>query len=144
LVEGTGMTRNLLHNAVVPGICNKYNHNSICDVLALPLLFACFDINLSNTVPADILCCVKEGYASLSNEMPPGTNPVQRILLNIYKIGGTFYIDEMIDCNYVIEDVNTGSNIITNTRSNNNQNNNNNNSERYGNLLNSIMVQTCN
>jgi hypothetical protein len=130
-------------------------------VLALPLLFACFDINLSNTVPADILCRVKEAYASLSNEMPPGTNPVQCILLNIYKIGGALHIDEMIDCT----DVNTGSNIITNTRSNNNQNNNNsechdvntgsniitntrsnnnqnnNNSECHGNLLNSIMVQ---
>jgi hypothetical protein len=139
LVEGTGITSNWLHNVVVPGICNKYNYNSVCDVLVLPLLFACFDINLSNMVPDNILCRVKEGYASLANEMPPGTNPVQRILLNIYKIGETLHIDEMIDCNNVIEDVNTGSNIITNTRSNNNQNNNN--SERYGNLLNSIMVQ---
>jgi hypothetical protein len=110
LVEGTGIRSNWLHTVVVPGISNRYHYNSISDALALPLLFACFDINVSITVPANVLTCIKEGYTSLSNELPPGTNPVQRILiLNVYKIEGTLHTDELIDCNDEIEDGITGT-----------------------------------
>jgi hypothetical protein len=95
LVPGSGITNDWCNKYVVPGICEYFgNLNPICNVLALPLLFACFDPELKTSVPAEILKNITDAYSQISL-LPETVNPVQRILLNVYRINETLNIDEI-------------------------------------------------
>jgi hypothetical protein len=135
LVAGCGITKAWCNKYVVPGICQYFgNTNPICHVLALPILFACFDPELKLTVPADLLKRITDAY-SLIAVLPETLNPVQRVLLNIYRINESLQMDELI-----IDD-NITNNNDNNINNNINNINNNRRQQHNDNAINALFVQ---
>jgi hypothetical protein len=101
LLPDTSITDTWCNKFVVPGIY-KYNGtvNTISTVLWFPLLFACFDKELFKLVHPKILNRINTAY-SLIALLPKEFNPVQHILLNVYRINKHFHTDNLL--------VNTGS-----------------------------------
>jgi hypothetical protein len=136
LVDGCGITPAWCIEHVVPGICRYYGNNAnahlICNVLALPLLFACFDPDLKSTVPDDVLNRITNAYSRLHNTLPDTVNPVQRVLLNIYRVNTTLHIDELLAIPNNNDNNNNTENVNNNTYNNIQQNNN---------AINAIFVQ---
>ena len=106
------------------------NNDSICDVLSLPLLFACFDLQLKSSVPNNLFKRIKDAYSLLNSTLPEDVNPVQRILLNVYRISENLHVDELLD-----------NNTIPNDGNNTNNTGNSNNNQQNSNTLNALMVQ---
>jgi hypothetical protein len=135
LVDGSGITPAWCNEHVVPGIRRFYgnnnNANMICNVLALPLLFACFDPELQASVPAAVLNRITNAYSLLANNLPKTTNPVQRVLLNVYRVSENLHIDELL------ADISTDNNNINNNINNNTYNN----IQQNNNAINALFVQ---
>jgi hypothetical protein len=95
LVPNSGVTDTWCNQYVVPGICQYYGIvNTINNVLSLPILFACFEKDLIPSVPITIFTKVTTAY-SLIAVLPQDVNPVQRILLNVYRINEQLHIDNL-------------------------------------------------
>ena len=126
LVHGSNITPDWCNEHVVPGIRSFYGNNSnsnmLCNVLALPLLFACFDPELQSTVPGPILTRITNAYSLLVNTLSGTENPVQRVLLNVYRVEESLHIDELLDLPN--DNNNIDNNINNNTYNNIRQNNN--------------------
>jgi hypothetical protein len=136
LVDGSGITDAWCKQYVCPGICKFYSKDKdLCNVLALPLLFACFDPELKSFIPENILNRITDAYSQIAS-LPLSVNPVKRVLLHVGKIGQSLQIDELIDYN-----------LENNNNENNNTNNNNgynigwNDMARQRDSLNALMVQ---
>ena len=95
LVDGSGITKGWCEEHVVPGIVRFFGpHNTISEVLSLPLLYACFDSNLRSTVPLLVYNRIVNAYSRI-RVLDAGTNPVKKILLNVYRVSGRMCIDEL-------------------------------------------------
>lgn len=134
MVEGGGLSSDWLLTHVVPGIAAFYTKggNTIASVLALPVLWACYDHYYSTKLPEWLIVRIKGEYEKIRT-LPENTNPVQKIHLTIFHTNGNLCVDEMVT---EFDGV---------TLDNGNTNNNNNNATRSdargGNMLNAILIQ---
>jgi hypothetical protein len=118
MVPNSGVTGTWCNEFVVPGIGQYYGIvNTINNVLSLPLLFACFEKDLIPSVPITICTKVTTAY-SLIAVQPQDVNPVQRILLNVFRINEHLHTDNLfVPLTSKSATMNTTS---TNTKNNNN------------------------
>ena len=124
LVEGCGITRDWLMVNVVPGIASFYDdeNDTLADVLALPVLWACFDGSYVTKLPPWLVDKVRGAY-TLIRVLPADVNPVTKRKLVVYSVSGTLRIDELKENN------------------NNNNNENNNNIHNNIHLANTVILQ---
>lgn len=85
-------------------------------------------------MPTDLLKRITDAYSKISI-LPETVNPVQRILLSVYRINESLHIDEVIDDNNNTDDNNN------NNRNDNNINNNNNNRQQINSAISALFVQ---
>jgi hypothetical protein len=86
-----------LHRHVVPGMAQAYGDgNAVHDVLALPLLYACFAETTKGWVPASIREPILAAYREI-DILPDGTNPVVRVPLNIYAVADQLFIKDQAE-----------------------------------------------
>ena len=113
LAAGSGVTRDWLMSFVVPGISTFYgDNNSISDVLSLPLLWACLDVQYSSRLPAWLTTRVRIAYDVI--KVLPDANPVKKVLLVVYNVQGQLAIQTAVD------GIGTGGNNDGNNNINNN------------------------
>lgn len=96
LVKDSGITNAWLYEHVVPGIKDYFVDDSIIDVLALPLLYACLHNDLMHTVPLTISTRVRERYEVI-RVLDVSTNPVKRIFIEVNRHQDELTIDEISD-----------------------------------------------
>lgn len=86
LVADCGLSRVWCDENVVPGLRRFFGHSStVPDLLALPLLFACMDDELSLTVPLTLVNRVRTAYEAIRT-LDMHKNPVKRIHLHIQRV----------------------------------------------------------
>ena len=124
LVEQSGITNTWLYEHVVPGIKEYFVDDSIIDVLALPLLFACLNNDVLKYVPLTLSTRIRERYETI-RVLPATTNPVKRVFISVVRNQDQLNIDELVDV------------VDGQQRMNNNNNNSNNNNDQ----LNLILLQ---
>jgi hypothetical protein len=96
LIAESGATMEWLYASVVPGIVACYGvNNTICEVLGLALLWAAHEESQQNKMSATLLEIVKDAYRSIKVAGAP-SNPVKRVLLNVYTIQENLCIDEVV------------------------------------------------
>jgi hypothetical protein len=96
LVDDGGITWAWIKEHVVPGIAQKFGPlNTIVEVLALPLLWACHDPVESRRVPLELGSRIRVAYG-LIRILPPEVNPVKRVMLAVYQIQEQLCIDPLI------------------------------------------------
>ena len=97
LVEGSGITSAWYDQYVIPGIKEYFgNSNTISDVLALPLLFACMDVDLHLKLPLTLVTRIKNAYGEI-RVLDVGLNPVKKVRLDINRVQDQLFIDEIAD-----------------------------------------------
>jgi hypothetical protein len=129
IVEDSGITYAWLYKHVVPGIKDYFVEDSIVDVLALPLLFACLNDDLLHTVPLTIGTRIRERYETI-RVLDAAINPVKRIFLNVYRYQDQVNIDDV-----VVLDEHGGEQGELQTRRNNNNGGNNDNNTQFNTIL---------
>ena len=135
LVDGSGVTKAWLRNIVVPGIASFFDENdTIADVLALPLLWACFDVEYSTKLPDWLIATVRMNYAFIKVLPDDITNPVIRVPLLVYQVNGELRIEEM-DSEYNNINNNNDNNNINSYRGTNQQ------QQNSSDQLNAILIQ---
>jgi hypothetical protein len=96
LVDDGGITWSWIKEYVVPGIAQKFEPlNTIVEVLALPLLWACLDPVESRRVPLEFGNRIRVAYG-LIRVLPPEDNPVKWVMLAVYQIQEQLCIDPLI------------------------------------------------
>jgi hypothetical protein len=95
LVEGSGISIDWYLENVVPSIRAYYSSdNTICHVLALPLLYACLHPDLMDTVPLTIALPIQQAYERV-RVLDTDVNPVKRFHLSITRSQDKLCIDEV-------------------------------------------------
>lgn len=121
ILENSGVTLPWLYENVVPGLYNYFGDgDKIVDVLALPLLWVCLNIDLMDNVPLTICNRVQQAYERI-RVLDVNVNPVKRVFLTINRFHDMLTIDEIVDV--ANNDVEQG--LLQNNGNNNNNNNNN-------------------
>jgi hypothetical protein len=93
LQDDSGVTVQWLKQHVVPGITAFYDqHNTISEVLALPLLWACFDAETKTTIPEDLCNRICFQYEQI-RLLEESVNPVKRVQLSVYRVQELLCID---------------------------------------------------
>lgn len=87
LVADCGVTKAWCDKYVVPGIQSFFgDDDGLPDVLALPLLFACLDDDLSvSSVPVTLVARVRKAYEEIRT-LDSHINPVKRIHLHLQRV----------------------------------------------------------
>lgn len=126
LVEGSGISRDWLIANVVPGIASFFrdDDDTLMEVLALPILWACFDSDYVVKLPSWMVEKVRNAY-NLIRQLPDNTNPVQKKRLVVYSMSGTITISEL----------------TTTTTNDNNNEHNNEHSNNNIQLANTVILQ---
>jgi hypothetical protein len=96
-VPGSGLSYDWLHKYVVPGIAKFYgsdNNNTIASVLALPLLWACFDEYYSTKLPEWLIVKINNEYNKIKKI--PEKNPIMKVPLTVFEVNGLLCIEELI------------------------------------------------
>ena len=97
LKEGSGVTEQWLCEHVVPSILQSQRfHRHVAVVLALPILWACFDDEMEAYMPPEMRNRIRAAYL-LIRRLEPQENPVKRILLVISGAEWEVHIDELAD-----------------------------------------------
>lgn len=97
LLDGSGVTTDWCNEHVVPGIREYYgNDNTISDVLALPLLYACLNDDLMDCIPLTLSSRIQEAYGRI-RVLDEGVNPVKKVRLRIRRLQDQLCIDEIAD-----------------------------------------------
>jgi hypothetical protein len=95
LEEGSGITSEWYMENVVPSMRAYYsNDNTICHVLALPLLYACLHPDLMDTVPLTIALPIQQAYERV-RVLEANVNPVKKVHLSITRLQDRLCIDEV-------------------------------------------------
>lgn len=76
--------------------------NAVYELLGLPLLYVCMEEDLAKFVPRSIRDQVRTEYAKI-DVLPPGTNPVIRVPLNVYSVEDTLYVEDQAGMEMVPE-----------------------------------------
>jgi hypothetical protein len=136
LLEDTGITVQWLKEHVVPGITAYYDqYNTISDVLALPLLWACHDESAKTNVPENLRNRICSQYEQI-RLLEVNLNPVKRVQLSVYRVQEQLCIDNAF--------------LIDNNNGNSNGENENNNQTQHPqqqqqaaqtNVMNGLMIQ---
>jgi hypothetical protein len=91
----TGVTQQWLFQNVVPHIRRRYrNDTTLCNVLALPLLYACLGDNEKIAIPDELRNRVCAAYNALGNEEE---QPVKKVPLCIYQVNDKLMIDPLTE-----------------------------------------------
>jgi HEPN domain-containing protein len=97
LKNGSGITTNWLLEHVVPNIRqSEHFQDPVATVLALPLLWACFNMDAQAFVPNDLRNRIRDAYAVI-RQLEPAENPVAKILLVVTGEDAEVYIDEVFN-----------------------------------------------
>jgi hypothetical protein len=95
LLDDCGITTDWLLENVVPGIREYYGEaNTISIVLALPLLYACLNADLTDKVPNTLSTQILEAYQRV-RVLDEGVNPVKKVQLHIRRNQDQLCIDEV-------------------------------------------------
>jgi hypothetical protein len=96
--HGSHVTTDFLLEIVAPHIAAYYpeEHNKIAEVLARPLLWACFEPSLEHLMVPQVRARVRHGYNEIRGEHPADYNPVEKKILHIYRIENAVHIDELV------------------------------------------------
>jgi len=96
LKEGVPVTDDWLFEYVIPNIRKRFEHDTrLCRVLGNALLYSIFKDELADKLPVALVARVKTAYALLENNPVEG-NPVKKVPLHIYNVGGELRIREVI------------------------------------------------
>lgn len=91
----TGVTQQWLFQNIVPHIRRRYrNDTALCNVLVLPLLYACLSNNDKIAIPDELRNRVCAAYNALGNEEE---QPVKKVPLSIYQVNDKLMIDPLMD-----------------------------------------------
>jgi hypothetical protein len=97
LKEGSGVTEHWLRQHVVPNILRAQRfQEQVVLVLALPILWACFDDEMVAYMPAVMRNRIRAAYENI-RQLEPEVNPVKKILLLVTGVDAEVYIDEIND-----------------------------------------------
>ena len=101
LKQGSNVTTAFLLETVAPGIAAFYpeQHNKVAEVLALPLLWAAFEPSCEHRMAPEVRNRIRNAYDSIRGDNPLDYNPVEKVLLHIYRIENSVLIDEVIPLN---------------------------------------------
>ena len=95
LVENSNISKQWIYEYVVPSMRAFFGEeNRISDVLALPLLWACFEPTMQDRVPAVIRNRIREAY-TLCRRLDEDVNPVCKIQLTVYRVADQVCVDEL-------------------------------------------------
>lgn len=95
LVDDSGVTSAWYDQYAVPGIKKHFGTDTISDVLALPLLFACMSDDLVHTVPLRISSRIRQEYEKI-RVLDIDVNPVKKVLLEIKRVEDRLVINELV------------------------------------------------
>ena len=96
LKEDTNVTKQWMRENVVPGLVACFGtENTICDVLAPVLLWACFEPTVRGKVPQAIRDRVDAAYTQI-RRLDPDENPVKKVPLTVYRAAEQVCIDECL------------------------------------------------
>jgi hypothetical protein len=100
LKPDSGITTEWLLTHVVPGIHDHYDadqNNRIADVLALPLLYACLEPGLEHLMAPAVRSRVVTAWEALRGDGHPAEwNPVNKVVLKVYRYENELVIDELL------------------------------------------------
>ena len=100
--EDSGVTLHFLMEVVVPNIslffANEDETNKVAEVLALPLLFAAFEVGVWECVMSSLVReRIVAGYKQLRGDnFLKGYNPVKKVPLVVHQIENILAIDELV------------------------------------------------
>ena len=101
LLEGSGISEHWLKTNVVPNMLLKFSCQ-VSLVLALPLLWACFDPAMENRIPASIRNRVHAAYENI-RQLPENVNPIIKVPQLVYRVDDNFFV---VDNNQAMVDGN--------------------------------------
>ena len=85
-----------MYENVIPGIKEYFGDDSICIVLALPLLWVCLHVDLFVVVPLTMSERIKEAYAKI-RVLDEAVNPVKRVFLAVDRFNDQVVIEEVLE-----------------------------------------------
>lgn len=134
LKNNSGVTTNWLHQHVVPNILHsEHISEHVATVLALPVLWACFNPAMQDYIPQVLQNRVQNAYETI-RRLAPEENPVKKIELVITGGDNGVHIDEIFDEEepqpHVPVNNNENPQLANPPINNNNDNNNQNNRTR--------------
>jgi hypothetical protein len=99
LQDDSHVSLQFLKSAVTPKMHDHFDadpSNSIVDVLALPLLWACHEPSLSHMIHPQVLSRVHQGYNSIRGKHGITYNPVYKVPLYISRVENLVFIQEAV------------------------------------------------
>ena len=97
LQEGSGIVENWLLQNVVPNILRSPRMNrQVAAVLAVPLLWAAFDPDMEDSMPAGVRNRIRAAYENI-RQLPAGENPVVRVPVVVTGHNDQVHIDEIFN-----------------------------------------------